>query len=677
MQQSATTSSLQFNTEGVRFRRRDGTAWKPRSYIKECINLASGPIEVHHPGDIVKNEEAKGAIQEVHSLKRYLIRSLAMGLPLAKAGLTDMSARISLETQYDCMIRLKSRRTDTEIRIPRQNREGNDRFQRSGRRVVRFPIHTLEDFVRTWVYFEDNGWKGCLEQLEKIFQISLNVPTTPHGTGPLIAMYNGDDNFRGNISYGTMRAQINLEKRGQVNENSKTASSRKYITYCQAPGMSPYSQIVPILVDHVDRLVEEDKNTFSYPIDSQQKCYICKEGGRNKLMSQASKGGRDSQIRTCDTAVTGRSALLTSESSYLPILERLKVSLLHRLAYPQWYTNLSPAERLPSALGGLSAPEVTDTSYIWDSLTVNHRKLITALCGSKPNEAAKAGKILNRAVQSGRNYTHEDVMTRHEEGLNAVIVYNEEIEKAGLDTAIPIFSYKEAFESAMESVKGQSQKSTSVLSGSIHSSDSTEWSYETSRSTKAMRRQIDKDFICLENFDSTFANTPAIIQAVKGELKIEDAPDPQVMHRRVLARIERSSFANSLPEPPDSPPSGRSPWEWMFGARGSKESKLYIKRTDYERIIPPRRLSLRVLPGLLYGYRKHAFSKVKRHGARHTSTIVESSEKKTRLPSTIVYKDNLRDHFIRQILKIETIAEHEEDPVNYMDKEIRWGDYSS
>jgi hypothetical protein len=516
-----------------------------------------------------------------------------MGNPLAKAGLTDLSARIALETRFDVYLYRRFGEKKQKIITHIQTVGGKRKPMRR-----EFTLRSLEEFFRLYRSLRDLGLTLGVANLVKLTKIDPTKPINPPSSGPVIAMLNGDDNFRGNPSYGTTRACVNTEKRGQVIEKSKTASSRRYITYCQSPGYTPWSQLVQIVYDHAGRLTLEGKDRWSYPCGVES-TYITRDDIRSKLLNQASKGGRDRGIMACDTSVTGRSSLLSKESSYMPPLKRAKLHFLHRLAYPQWYTNIDAIERLPAALGGLDSQDYIQSNVVWDQLSLKHKKLVKLMLDPEdPLLAIAAGKTLNRAKPTAKDVSIEHEELRHAKGLELVELWNslteEEVDK------VQIFSYDEARTYAIESIANESQKSISLISGTTNGTECTDTS--VSRTTTQVAKKIQRSFTRLDKIDQTFEHLPYILSVIEEKAKRPPPPDPKKGVRKCIERIRKTKLVNDDNEEIE-PPEGKFPYQWLYGAVHGRKARKYILAGDYERIKPPRTLSTKVLPGTTYGLR--------------------------------------------------------------------------
>jgi hypothetical protein len=69
---------------------------------------------------------------------------------------------------------------------------------------------------------------------------------------PLLRALNGDDNLALQPSIVGEDNQRHLVQDGQGIELTKTASSVKYVNYCQTMGFSPLSRLVKIILAEVD-----------------------------------------------------------------------------------------------------------------------------------------------------------------------------------------------------------------------------------------------------------------------------------------------------------------------------------------------------------------------------------------------------------------------------------------
>lgn len=569
-------------TKVKRFFKVDGSTWKPIQYHKAAVNLALGPQEIVSPGDIVREPKALERLQASHANKRFLIRSLAMGNPLAKVGLTDLSARVMLETQFDTLVYKSCGRYGAELVLaPPVHIKGRGLV----RRTQRISLSSLFEYLKLYYQLLPEN-RYAARNLVKLTGIDPDYPTQPRLIGPVLAMFNGDDNFRLNEAWATFVACKNTEKRGQVIELSKVSSSRLYICYCQAMGFNPIARLVDIVLARMDALKDEAEQRWTY--DPGQTTFVCLEGLRNKLLSQAAKGGRDRNILEADTSVTGRSALLSKELSYQPAERRLLAHFLHRLSYPQWYTNLTVAQRLPAALGGLDAQDFTKIDDVWTSLVPEHKQMISALTGSDPILAILAGRVLNRARTSNQDIDIDSEEKRSEKGREIVELWN----TLHPLRQVKILTWGEVTGHAVEILSARSQKSVSLLSGS---GVGVQWT------PKAIQSIVRSEYVRLDWFDSSFLHVPFICQVLDGKAKLPTLPDPIRAHERTLRRIQRSKLLKEQPDAPALRPDGETPYHWLRAATQAKQGRLFISQSDFEMISPPRKFNLRLLPMALAG----------------------------------------------------------------------------
>jgi len=469
-------------------------------------------------------------------------------------------------------------------------------------------LHSLHEYLS--LYFElQNVYPRGANALIELSGIDPNRPVLPRSWGPVMAMFNGDDNLKLQESYGSLRACKNTEKRGQAIEPHKLGEGTTFLTYCQATGFSPLSRLVDIVMETHHQLCEEKKETWTY--DPSKKTYICFEITRNKLLSQAAKGGRDRNIRDTDSSATGRAALLSQELSYQPAESRLVAHFLHRLAYPQWYTCLTVAQRLPSALGGLDSQDFTNPCDIWKNLTPKHRNLIKTLVGKEPMAAIAAGRTLNRARNSSFEADIDEEKERYAKGLEIVNTWNEHHR----EKPIRLYSWQEVKDETVAEISQRSQKSISVISGLSEKGPA--WN------PRAITISAYQQFVRLDWFDNSFLHVPFICQVAEGTARQRPLPDPLRAADRTMRRIERCKLV--VDEKESEPPEGETPFQWLRSATHAREGRQFISQSDFELISPPRKFNLRLLPGVASGIHSLSITKVEdRRYGRSFSLIKDS-----------------------------------------------------
>lgn len=570
------------------YRKLDGSTWTPRPFVKSALDLAWMPIKIEHPGKIVQDETQTERIAQCHSEDRYLTRSIAMGLPLSKISLTDLSARIALETRIDC-----------HLKATFPNPLALKQVDRMGKlKATHYTVQNLEQCFRDahkWASSPETD--SLVDALEREIEIPLREGSGEIGlveaAMPSITAFNGDDNIATLTAYGTTRSGINTEKRGQVIERKKTASSILYVNYCQSAGRAPIGQIVNIVMD----LYLSANGGWKYIIGGPRKTYISTNYLRPKLFGQAAKGA-DSEHG--ESLVTGRSNQLQYEACFLQPKERKKLHILHRIAFPQWYPKVSAVEALPGSMGGLSVPDARDPADIWADLPEEHRRLIEAAAGSDSRTAYKAVKILARARRSGTDVSDKTVDTLWERGQRAVLLWNSLAEEKDLEAhRIHIYSFDEARQEAECRLQERTLKNLSE----VHSmSDlSSAVGRETSVYSKDVQGTLREHFISLDLYDREDTSNNIIASAAEGVLDFKKMPNPFKDHVRAVKRIQRSSFARSLPPSQPDPPPGKTPYEWMHGFTEGRNEKRFVRKEDFERIKPPETFSTRIDGSLLYG----------------------------------------------------------------------------
>lgn len=604
MSSLGTIPTTMITTDGQRvkitFKRLGGGDFKPLCYTHAALQSAWAPVEIHHPGRIVDRKEDIEDLDSLHQDRRFLVRSIAMGWPFAKIALTDIQARINLETRFDVYLH-HTWPGDTIVPLRR-------RPQALGGEPVgpkrTFCIDSMENLFRVYGLLEErkeHQWIAALERLTKI-------PSTGFAEVPLYlpggSAWNGDDNITLQMSMGTLYSCRNTEKRGQVIQPTKTASSPLYINYCQKLGRCPVSQIVNIIVANYEKLADRKQSKWTYEVKQGVTCYITYDYIRNKLLSQASKGEIEGEGG--DNAATAHSSQLLAEARYLDPLQRVKLHFLIKSNFPQWFITNRVVEILPASLGGFGIPEFLDVQYVWESLSDNHRKLIYAAMGEDPMNAYKATMVLARGRRTVHDITDKDVEARTAFGRAAVETWNQAIKqslKARVrGEVITIFSYTEAWEYSKTNLSLKTQKD---ISGSRSSSTITHSSIESHGEAEKYSKHIKGTmlslFYPLDQFGLEHKSSKMLLDAVSGKVGDKLQPTPVRDHKRALRRIAQSKWASKLPEPPGPHPPGRNAWEWTHWFQRGREAKAYILRTDYERIKPTRNMSFSVIPGLFLG----------------------------------------------------------------------------
>lgn len=530
-----------------------------------------------------------------------------MGLPLSKVGLTDCSARIALQTFFDNYL---MNTFGGGIMITTQ--ECRERGIRVGwgEETIEFPFKNLLEYFTQCRLFTEEKRSDVVEYVVSLTRIPFdshkfcNVP----GANPKMFAYNGDDNIRILQSWAAKQANINAELRGQKVEQSKTMSSRRFITYCQNKGRSPLSQLMNIVLDNFKN--PELLERWEYKTGPEDRTYITKPRIRNKLLSQGSKGEEE----TAETVTTGRGFQLQLDSRYLKGSEMIKLHLLYRCAFPQSYQKVSAEESLPGVLGGLSVPDARVNSAVWNGLHENHKRLIEAAMGRDPTMSYMALREINRSRRSNQAVSEESLARKTEKARAVIELWNETaISREGNDSfEIKVYSFPQANDEAIDVLETRSQKSFS--SSRRLSAESIESG--SSIFSRDVRQVMNQMFIPIDTLDLDLEARSLILKAQSGAEPDKIRPDPRKDFENCRSRIRRSRLASSLPPASTEPPKGK-PIEWLYQVGGGKEIRQYIKRTDYMRLKPQTVISTRVLPGTLGGI---VVGSLRSHVTEHRNT---------------------------------------------------------
>ena len=570
----------------------DGRPWRPRSLARSVLRAAFLPIEIKE-AKIGGSEEQNSRISEIHSKNRYLIRSMPMGLPLSKVGLTDCSARIALQTYFDNYL-LSTFGGGINI-TPRECVALGIRNDPPGS-SIEVPFRSLFEYFQQCRQFTEEKRSDVVRTLEIKTRIPFNKSKYCNipGRGPKMFAYNGDDNIRILQSWAAKQANINAELRGQKVEQSKTMSSRRYIAYCQNRGRNPISQMLNIVLENFSRLGLDD--VWKYETGPENRTYITFPRIRNKLLSQGSKGEEEN----AETVTTGRGFQLQLDSRYLNGKEKLKLHLLYRVAFPQTYQKVSEEEALPGVLGGLSVPDARSPQTIWDGLHENHRKLIEAATSEVPVTSYMALREINRSRKSQSQTTEESIARKTEKGRAAVTLWNAGVkDDKDSSLSIKLYTFNEAHDKAIDHLETKSQKDFSLyrrLGGDESPSEVS----PNSIYSKDVRQILNQMFVSVDTLDLDLEARSLILKALEGAEVEKIKPDPRKDFEQCRSRIRRSRLAAILPPSKSSPPPG-NPVEWLYQVGAGKEVRIYITRTDYMRLKPQTALSTRVLPGTLGG----------------------------------------------------------------------------
>jgi hypothetical protein len=574
------------------------------------------PILIDNPGEsLTKSPEGLQKLEELHGQSQIMLQSIPMGFAGAKLALTDVGYRSQIEAELDEVVRRRIPTGD----ILKPTGSYKESKWTSG-------IKSYNDLLRFVKSITERGDPDEVSLLPEL-QARLGVPILRNHQiagcfpYPLIKALNGDDNISVNPARVGEGAQRHLQINGQGVEDTKTASSRKYCTYCQKAGRSPIAMLVQILLGEAHRCaLDPSRKKWNYAAH-EGKTYLVLEKARARLFTQAFKGS-DATLKG-QGKDTARALAISRSMDWMTEEDQLLCQLLFAEAFPEQYRTAPVAAYLPEAYGGCDYPHVYKTVDIVEALEPEHRIGVHEALYGSPTEVCLAKDALRRSFRTVTKDPKKLVDTL--QGVEIVEKLNKKLTEEGFNE-IEIVSHIDARLESISKLEEVSRKTNRLGMDAASSSGDSTSSSGISREEKTM---IHRLFVPVSSLPRELESSRVLPQILEKKMREEIPQNPRKDLLTSLRRIKKTFKQGTKDQEEITASIGQLPMrKWNHKAVGDRDLQLFIRREHVDAIRHPQLLSLRLERGHLHGICDQTFTgKIRNRNGIRTVTGEEPRER--------------------------------------------------